>query len=410
MTTGTRSRGTFFDKEGKPARLGDGYTAWERRYNQGKVVEELFLGYDARRGFARMLVTMKDGGSIAECTYLDAAGKPTKNGYGFARKTRKLEGDKPIEDTYWDLDPAYGFAKMVVQLDDRGLESEYTYLDAAGKPTRHKDGFTKRVKKYDERGKPVEESYSGYDGKDGFAKVVVKLDDNGFDAERVFFDASDRPCPHRNGYFKMTRLYDARGHLVEGAYFDRAGRPMKLENGCARFTARFDERGNEIERAFFDGTGKAVRIADSNTGWMCRYDASNRVSEEIQWGFDIAKRGYLQRKWTYDDRGRIIEVANLGTLGELMRDRDGLARWTIRYDGEGHEIKLRLLRRGWQTGGLSRRAYRVAEDLRARQGRRDGEVRLWREPRICEGGDPIQRGRVVGQGQLPRRSRQARPA
>ena len=87
------------------------------------------------------------------------------------------------------------------------------YFDEAGQPTRHKDGYTRLTKEYDERGRLARQMQWGLDGSNGFTRNLAR--------------------------------YDERGNITEMAFFDEQGRPTRHKDGYARFTARYDERGNQ---------------------------------------------------------------------------------------------------------------------------------------------------------------------
>ena len=41
----------------------------------------------------------------------------------------------------------------------------------------------------------------------------------------AYFDEAGQPTRHKDGYARLTRKYDERGQLIEAAYFDNAGQP-----------------------------------------------------------------------------------------------------------------------------------------------------------------------------------------
>jgi len=76
------------------------------------------------------------------------------------------------------------------------------------------------TRRYDESGKPVENTYWGYDGSNGFAKIIAKLNDKGLEVEYTYLDAMDHFTKHKGGYARKINIYDDRGTLVDAKFFD----------------------------------------------------------------------------------------------------------------------------------------------------------------------------------------------
>src|SRR5207302_9682823 len=64
---------------------------------------------------------------------------------------------------------------------------------------------------------------------EGFVSAVIDLNEHGKVVRRRFLDAGGKPVRHRElGYASAENRYDATGRLWMGAsYFDEAGRPVR---------------------------------------------------------------------------------------------------------------------------------------------------------------------------------------
>ena len=327
----------YFDEAGKPTLHKDGNATYRAKYDEhGNQIETAYFDREGRpvkntSGYAKYTATFDDRGNEIERAYFDEADKPARHTDGNTKWTRRYDqSGKRIEDTYWGYDGSKGFAKMVVKFNDKGLGVEYTYFDAADKPIRHKDGNTKMTKRYDESGKPVEDTYWGYDGSNGFAKMVVKLNDKGLGVEYRYFDAADKPARHKAGYARFTARYDERGNRTEEAYFDEAGRPVQatfINYGiapvfrCTRMTQEYNDRGRLIRTTFWDcddgrGFAKIVYFRDDQERITeeCYLDSKDQpvLNSDL---------GYAKTVVEYDDKGVMLIVTHYGIDGDRVPTR-----------------------------------------------------------------------------------------
>ena len=183
-------------------------------------------------GFVTLAIRRDAKGLGTEYTYFDAAGKPVRHRNGFLRMTVKYDDrGRPVENTFWGYDRSKGFARSVTRVDARGLDVEDAYFDADDRPVRTILGYTKVTRKYDAAGKPVENTYWGYDGSSGFARMVAKLNAKGQEVEYTYLDASGQATRHKGGYTRKLNIYDDRGMLVNARFFDAgpvAVKPMVM--------------------------------------------------------------------------------------------------------------------------------------------------------------------------------------
>lgn len=138
--------------------------------------------------------------------------------------------------------------------DDRDNLVEQTHFDEQGQPTQNTDGVVTIKQRYDERGLVTEWSF---------------LDERG----RLVRQRS-------KGAAKVTFDYDDYGNTIESAYFDEQGQPVRNQSGYARINRQFDERDNLVEKAYFDEQGKSVRPLSG--GGAKVIDIYNEVNEVVR--------------------------------------------------------------------------------------------------------------------------------
>lgn len=298
-------RRAYFDKEGKPAPYEDGHTRWEKCFGGKRLVEQVFLGYDPSKGFAKLVARFNERLLRVEDRYYDAQGNPARDEFGFFRKTLDYdEGNNASRWTFWDGDGRNGFVKMVVKIGIRPKTQEYTYFDENDQPVHHKDGNTTWTRLYDPTGKRViQETSSGFDGSDGYAKYVVKFDDQGRAVENNYFDADDKPTRHKDGNTKWTKAYDDRGKLAEMTYWGCDG-----SDGYVKMVIKANSKGQDTDYAYFDA-------------------ADNRTAH---------KDGYFQKSKIYDERGNHVDTKYFADIAVRPRVTK------VETNGQGEKLGLKV--------------------------------------------------------------------
>ncbi len=261
-TTGYDNQGhavdrMYFNKDNIPAPYDDGHTGWHREYQGGKLIDQIFYGYDASKGFAKRIARYNERGFIVEDTYYDANNRPTRTSNGYSKRVRKYNNqDIVIEAILSGFDAKKaGYSQQRVKYDTRGnvievanfddqgkrahdkdghafWTSKYddddhlieqAYYDKDGNPAPYEDGYTRTERRY-EGSKLVERIFAGYNqAKFGFAKVVVSIDSQGRQMERTFFDSDGKPVLHKGGYARKLNLYDDSGSLIDALFYDFQG-------------------------------------------------------------------------------------------------------------------------------------------------------------------------------------------
>ena len=271
--------------KGRPARHKDGYVRWTAKYDERGNQNGIGLFRRARPaarhkdGYARLGKKYDERGNLIEIVSLDEAGRPVRDNTGYIGVTRRYdERGKLVEENRWGFDPAAGYARNNIRYDERGNPVELTYFDEAGQPTRHKDGYTRLTKEYDERGRLARQMQWGHDGSNGFTRNLARYDERGNITEMAFFDEQGRPARHKDGYAKVDGQVRRAGQ-PDGIGLLRRGRPAHPAQGRLRQVHRQVRRrgGNQTELAYFDEAGQPTRHKDGYARLTKEYDERGRA-------------------------------------------------------------------------------------------------------------------------------------
>ena len=125
----------------------------------------------------------------------------------------------------------YGYAKGLLEYNERGDCIKQTYLDINGDPVNSFQGCAVLSADYDERGNMTRMDFFGADG---------NLITSDIGAASVVFH------------------YDSRGYGTGMSYFGVNGEPVAADKGCASMMLEMDERGNMIDLYYLDVEGNIL--------------------------------------------------------------------------------------------------------------------------------------------------------
>lgn len=303
---GQKNKETYLDEQGQETRttLG-GYSSIRFAYDlQGREIGKTLAGFDARGGFALIRERRNEQGQQTEWAYLNAAGKNVENQSGIARYVTTYSNDgQQSERTALDLagKPVAGpdgFATVKTSID--GDVTTVAYFGPDGKPARHKSGILRYTTTNDDAGRIIARSYQGYDGASGYAETRQKLNERGLVIEEFYFDAEGQPARHKSGYQSFENIYDDTGRRT--AQIQRG-----FQGAAAEIRIKYNDRGQAVEFAYFDDAGNPARHKD----------------------------GYHQAIFAFDDQRRNIETSYFDAEGKPARGRNGWSRVQIFYDERG---------------------------------------------------------------------------
>lgn len=243
------------------------------RERLGKVVELVCLDRDdepvAIDGCLRTTFRYDAVGREVERACRDAADNlvPFARGFGGWRTSWNARGKRIGWSFFSSRDP---MAPAPVQGDVTGLRWSYddlgnkvaeSYVDEAGQPTRHPDGYSRVEIAYDAWGRPIEKRYLGPDGEtlcsaQGFARETFRYGRRGELLERKYHNENGGAASNGAGYARATYAYSPRGEPTEVRYFDATNRPMPRGTAAVRMAYRDD--GSRTDQRL-DASGRELR-------------------------------------------------------------------------------------------------------------------------------------------------------
>ena len=392
----------YFGVDGKPIFCSAGYSRFEKSYDaRGNVTCTIY--FDEKGNV--ILGNKEEKYAFAVKTF-DLDGRETsRRYYGTDRRPCQVSGelygwDKTFDQQGRDLrimwvgpdgKPAAG------KNDVAGRKFEYdgarkywymaTWLDADGKPTRHRDGavVTKRV--IDSNGNVTLRKFFEQDGTTPAAVEASGLvgwrstyDDNGNEVYRQNFGKDEMPIDNDEGWASFQKKYDEKGRVVQAWFLNHNGNPIPVDaemkvysvekkfdgngnairvvyygadrepcqnaEGITGYDAWFDVNNREVARRFFGLDGNPAAVGGRFFGWNKTYDQYGNETARIEVDANGAvipdpdAEGAAYRTSVFDSRGREIGWYNCDTNRQPTVDRDGVAGVKISRDGFGRIIRL----------------------------------------------------------------------
>lgn len=271
------------------------------------------------------------------------------------------------------------------QLDAHGRVLSYAFVDAAGAPTRSKNGvFVVKVVR-DAPGEELEESYFDQAGQpmsnqDGVHRIVFTVNALEQPIAEGYYDRDGQKSARNDGVATILNSYDAVGNVTEVRFRDLNGAPHRSkEGGAAGYRVGRDEFGSEITRTYFDESdhpvlsafGYATRKRQLNadglpTTWSFyavdgtpmpvfghehgtqRRTLDQRNRTVLQRFFDVDERplllpaGYQRIETSYDARDNPILIRYANDRGAPTKLSAGYAMQLIEYD-QDREVRRQYL-------------------------------------------------------------------
>lgn len=345
---------TYLDELGAPVRCQAGYARRQRRFDRwGHITNEAYFDEHEsphlhRDGYASFDASNDSRGNAISLEYLGVNGERVMIAEGYHLLRREFDyKNRVTREIYFDT-------KM-----ERVL--------AAG-------GFAERRNSYDEYDYNNGESFYGADGKriavGGRARWEARHDAHGRILQIKFFGTDDRPVVMADGFASWTATYTASGRPLETRYFGTDGKPIRLREGHAVIRRSYDDKDNLSTQAYFDDRDQPCAGPDGVARSTWRSDDKGRTTEAAHFGTDgkpiVSKQGYARVTYRYDPQrtetayfgadgkpimangcarsvtirnDRRTEQAFYDTVGNLVNQSDGVARWISTLDKNYLEVE-----------------------------------------------------------------------
>lgn len=274
-------------------RVGDANNIYGRKYvrdNQGRVIEELYLGKNSEP-------------------------KTTNWGLGM-KKFRYDERDHFVESKYYTAD---------------------------GKPALDQvDGTNAMTKEYDAYGNAIAEYYHDHEGNLMLPKLLLiagyrhQFDSSGFLIQTTTIGIDKQPCYNQSGYATLKSTNNEYGHPSKVAYYDIDNNPCYSTSGLAYWEQTTNPSGRVTKSWNYDIEGKLTENYRGIAGFEAAYDTLGNLTKMINYGVDQKPTenadGVYGYEWEYNQLGLLTKTKNLGKELNYAADKYGAIIIARTYD------------------------------------------------------------------------------
>ena len=341
---GNQTKVAFYDTDGKTLLLSnEGIAGWRSDYDDnGNEIKRNFFDVDdnatlGNLGYTGWIATYKND-NLEEKKFIDKSSQMVYVVYyGYAGIKYKYDERSNVteEYPYNAKGNLIGYIKRC-QYDNHDNIIETAYYDQNNNPVFGKRGCFRIVSVYDNRNQEIEHSYYNTDNRlfapksDNFAVVRYQYDHKGNNVEAAFFNEYDKPVARKDGYAIRKSEYDAMGRRVRQTFYDENGQPTKPSVMIPESLVEYDKWGNTNYLASADGYGNLI---------------------------DNPKKGWAVKRWRYNIKGNILEIAFYNQNGEPCLDKDEEAhKITYTYDKQNKKTEERYYS---TTGDLRKEDYAI---------------------------------------------------
>lgn len=289
--------------------------------------------------------------------YRDASANPKPDGLGsYGSHNAFDEHGRVIRQTFIDRNdqPMLAFGGMAgtsQEYDDRGRLVRGDVLDINGRRATAGTGISIVRFEYDRWGNVVHYAY--YDEKDkpcrwngDYHGFTIEHDELGRMIRLSLFDENGRPVRCRDGYAEIRAEYDSGNLPIRESYWDESGRRCGITAGFSRMDRSYNRRGDPLDESFFDVNDLPTVGPNGFHRALLQYSRGDRTEIRMI-GIDgkpsYDKNNVCRQRYVFNDRHQCVRIDNLDADGNPVLSGEGIAAWTIGYDGDGNDIEHRFL-------------------------------------------------------------------
>lgn len=361
--SGTVVRRTYIDSDGKPRHHSKGVSGWKKQFDQrGNSLVFLFVDEtDApmtlrTKGIAGYRLEYDGNFNEIRRVNLGEDVNPKANFDGWVQRTRQYDGSGNIvEELYLDEN---GKPCLLQNLGYAGWRKSFEgdstttfYLDADGKPTRTKDGWSGTRETRDLQGNVEKLEYLDLDGSrfeacSGCAEIVSSFDETGNATNVVYLDAKGNAVPAGDNHsFGKRHLFDEFGNETMCVNIGQNGDDGVDDRGIACEAFSYDRFGRQIGLTFL-GRDKRM-LTDPELGMARITNIIDRQGNTVHFNMDAHGNPTIDCEGVYmeiatEDTFKNLEVRHLyfGTNGMPCRALfSGTAGWESEWDSRGNEVR-----------------------------------------------------------------------
>ena len=325
-------REVYYNVDGSPYVCQEGYTALERTYNAGGMIESV--------------------------RYYDADGRPMLISSGYAEIHYGYNNKRTKDyEAYFDTEGRpmmlkAGYAARRLEFDSFGNTVAIRYFDTDGEPAMLSSGFAEIDRVYNSKKQIVRETYAGPDGnrvmrEGGYSAVEMDYDGNGDVSVRRYLDTEDAPVRNSGGAAEIHYTYDAIGRVCREEYFDEQGLRTLNRSGISILDMEYDEAGNVVRERYCGTDGLPAANASGYAELRRDFDSKGRVTSLYYFGVDgeptLSGDGCYGMLREYDGKGNVTRIDYVDADGAPMISRDEIAALVREYDENRNVVLERYL-------------------------------------------------------------------
>jgi hypothetical protein len=235
---------------------------------------------------------------------------------------------------------AGGAHRVAFVVDERGLERERRYFDAAGHAALVDGAHLVRTS-FDAFGVPLSRAYFDAQGRpapssqEGAAALHYERDERGNEVVLTRLDEQARPVMGPDGWATRKRRYDELDAVVETSFFDAAGKPVREQrSGAATVRELRSERDNVTTELLFDEQGAPTLGVAGYHRAEIEYDQRDNPRSYV---YSDPSGVVLRSRRLYYDGDRLTREEHLDAAGKPLLTAQGYASYEVSYQDDGSE-------------------------------------------------------------------------
>lgn len=271
---------------------------------------------DCEKGYAQIQWTFDVHGACTQIAFYDAQSKPVMR------------------------DERYAFNEF--QYDEQGNMTWSRYFSTQHKSCMTSYGYSAQEYQYD----PITNNEIvriNYDSKgDIIEKNIYEYDSRGNQTKSYTVNAEGKLLKGNTVY---NAEYDNLNRIIREWHTDLNGKRCNIstENNYAEVRFEYDERGNTTVIAWYDISGKPTINRESVHRRERTFNSMNKIIRELNLGIDMkpvsGKDVNPEGTVSYDNYGRMTEIACFDGYGKPRLTANGYYRYTMEYDNRGLLIR-----------------------------------------------------------------------
>ena len=329
------------------------------RDSKGRVIEEMYLGYDGspkatKWGMGKKVFTYDEDDNWVKSVYQTVDGAPSlddSEGTSICENEYDKYGNQTAQyfknvDGQLMLPGLQGCAGWLIEYDDKGFRCRQSFLGIDGNIEYSvKQGGAITNYECNEYGFFNKVTYLDADGNlctndQGYAYLTIVTDEKGNELERWQYDIDNKLVSNSEGYAGVKAEYDSLGHMVKIVFYGEDGEPCELNSGIAGWTREYNAMGEIVKESNF-GTDLQPKANNSNVGiFVYERDTRGNLTKTLYYDEEgkltLSGEGIAYVEYTYDDNGNEISRKYFDTDSKLTKGYLGHAQCVYSYDEMGH--------------------------------------------------------------------------